>query len=364
MWRNKLLRFLIVSFGLGAFLGLISGLAFGGSDHETAQVVATAEAADSAGSSAQTGSDGSSSEPMTPEHARAIGANEMGQVLVLMYHLIDTEETKLTRTPENFRNDIALLKSEGFYPINVRDLVSGNIDIPAGTSPVAITFDDSSPGQYRILDDGTVDPKSAVGIMQAAVEAGGWASRGTFACLLDVVPKERVIFGQPDRQREKLHNLVDWGYEVASHTVTHLNLKKASTNEAVKQLAQSKSMLEDLIGGGYTVTSIAIPYGEYPADVGILARGEYEGTTYGYTAALALGDTPSPSPFSVKFDPLHIPRITGTADYLPKAIQRFKDRPELRYISDGDPWTVSAPAQLADELGDLADDLGRPVVRY
>jgi len=54
----------------------------------------------------------------------------MGQVLVVMYHLIDTKEAEWTRTPENFRNDIALLQAEGYYPINVRDLVSGNIDIP------------------------------------------------------------------------------------------------------------------------------------------------------------------------------------------------------------------------------------------
>ena len=94
---------------------------------------------------------------MTAERARAIGANEMGQVLVVMYHLIDSEESEWTHTPEDLRKDIALLKSEGYYPINVRDLASGNIDIPAGKSPVVITFDDSSPGQYRILDDGTVD---------------------------------------------------------------------------------------------------------------------------------------------------------------------------------------------------------------
>jgi hypothetical protein len=88
---------------------------------------------------------------MTKDLAQTIGSNEMGQVLVVMYHLIATPESEWTRTPENFRKDIALLKSEGFYPVNVRDLASGNIDIPAGKSPVVITFDDSSPGQYRMV---------------------------------------------------------------------------------------------------------------------------------------------------------------------------------------------------------------------
>jgi len=362
MRKDKVFRFLTVAFVAGAFIGLVSGLAFGGAGGSPSKAVAQTDLA-SDESSDQT-PDPTSSGPMTAERARAIGANEMGKVLVVMYHLIDSEETEWTRTPENFRNDIALLKSEGFYPVNVRDLASGNIDIPAGKSPVVITFDDSSPGQYRILDDGTIDPDCAVGILQDAVEDGDWASRASFFCLLDVVPKERVLFGQPDRQQEKLRNLVDWGYEIGSHTVTHLNLKEASAEEATKQLAQSQATLEKLIGGGYAVTTLSIPFGEYPEDDGLIAAGTYEDITYAYTAGLALGTTPALSPFSADFDPLHIPRIRGSADYITSAIAELKNTPGLRYISDGDPTTVSAPTDLVESLGEMRDDLGRPVVRY
>jgi peptidoglycan/xylan/chitin deacetylase (PgdA/CDA1 family) len=312
---------------------------------------------------------------MTAERAQAIGANELGQVLVVMYHLIDTEETEWTRTPENFRGDIALLKAEGFYPINVRDLASGDIDIPAGKSPVVITFDDSSPGQYRILDDGSIDPDSAVGIMQAAVEEGGWASRASFFVLLDVVPKERELFGQ-EKQQEKLVNLVDWGYEIGSHTISHLNLKAASVNDDRWQLAESQATLEELIGGGYKVTSLSVPFGEYPSSDAIIASGEYKktetskGVKYAYSAAVSIVGNPCASPFSTKFEALHIPRIRGGNDpltgdnYLTDAIQNFKDNPRLRYISDGDPTTVSAPKDLDTKLGDILADLGRPVIRY
>lgn len=365
MRRDRVIRFLVIAFVAGGFIGLVSGLAFGGpAGAETSRAVAQSDSIDSASSDSTTQELSGSSGPMTEERARAIGANEMGQVLVLMYHLIDSEEGEWTRTPENFRNDIALLKAEGFYPINVRDLASGNVDIPAGKSPVVITFDDSSPGQYRILDDGSLDPDSAVGILQEAVKAGDWASKASFYCLLDVVPNERELFGQPDQQQEKLRSLVNWGYEVGSHTVTHLNLKKASTEEATKQLAQSQATLERLIGGGYSVTSISIPYGEYPENDGLLASGEYDGIKYAYTAALSLGSTPCPSPFSTRFDALHIPRIRGSEDYITEAIETFRNHPELRYISDGDPATVSVPADLADKLGELRDNLGRPVIRY
>ena len=364
MRRTRVKRFLLISFAVGAFVGLLSGLAFGGPAEEGTARASDPEDAISTSSGSGSEADLGASEPMTAERARAIGANEMGQVLVVMYHLIDSEETEWTRTPENFRNDIALLKAEGFYPVNVRDLASGNIDIPAGKSPVVITFDDSSPGQYRILDDGSIDPDSAVGILQEAAKAGDWASHASFYCLLDVVPKEREVFGQPDRQQEKLRNLVNWGYEVGSHTVTHLNLSEADDDEVSKQLAESQATLEDLIGGDYAVSGISIPFGEYPADDSILASGEYDGITYGYTSGLALGSLPSASPFSTDFDAMHIPRIRGSASYITDAIQNFKDNPKLRYVSDGDPTTVSAPAELAADLGDLVDDLGRPVVRY
>ncbi len=364
MRKDKVLRFLFLVFAIGAFVGLISGLAFGGPpDAATPKAdVQTEEGSTELSSDAAATSESSGS--MTPERAEAIGANEMGQVLVLMYHLIDSEETEWTRTPEHFREDIALLKSEGYYPINARDLASGNIDIPAGKSPVVITFDDSSPGQYRILDDGSIDPDCAVGILQAAVEDGDWASRASFFPLLDVVPKEREIFGQPEKQQEKLRNLIDWGYEVGSHTVSHLNLKEASTEEATKQLAQSQATLEELIGGDYAVTTLSIPFGEYPEDESLIRSGEYEGTSYKYTAGLALGTTPSLSPFSAGFKAMHIPRVRGSDPYLGEAIQNLKKNPELRYISDGDPTTVSAPAELPAKLGELRDDLGRPVVRY
>ncbi len=56
--------------------------------------------------------------------------------------------------------------------------------------------------------------------------------------------------------------------------------------------------------------------------------------------------------------------MRGSDPYLGEAIQYLKKNPELRYISDGDPTTVSAPAELPEKLGELRDDLGRPVVRY
>lgn len=372
MRRDKVLRFLTIALATGAFIGLICGLAFGAGGASTPRAAAGAGESTTT-STVATGNTTSAGQPMTADRARAIGANEMGQVLVIMYHLIDSDTSQSpdwTRTPADLRKDIALLKSEGFYPINVRDLASGNIDIPAGKSPVVITFDDSSPGQYRILDDGSLDPDSAVGVLQQAAQADpvNWAPHASFFVLLDVVPKERVLFGQPDSQTEKLRNLVEWGYEVGSHTVTHLDLKKASTALATQQLAQSQRTLQNLIGGGYKVTSLSVPFGNYPANDNILKSGTYKSLsynyTYTYTAAVSIAERACASPFSTAFNAYHIPRIRGSGNNILNAIQNFKQHPGLRYISDGDPTTVSAPKNLDPALGDVSADLGRPVVRY
>jgi peptidoglycan/xylan/chitin deacetylase (PgdA/CDA1 family) len=300
---------------------------------------------------------------MTAEKAAAIGANELGEIPVLLYYDIAEEEDEATRSTRHLAEDIELLKSEGFYPVNLRDLASGNIDIPAGMSPVVLTFDDSTSGQYTILDDDTVDPQSAVGVLLAAKEAGGWDSKATFYCLLDS-SKDKELFGQPERQQEKLRNLVDWGFEVGSHTLSHLNLGRADALEVRRELAESKSQLEELIGGGYVLTSLSVPGGDYPVDEGTLSSGAFEGQTYRYTSAVTVGDTVSYSPFSTLFDVMRIPRITVTGNALRDTITDLKAEPELRYISDGDPTTVSAPRDLADELGAVRADIGRPLVRY
>lgn len=365
MRRDKVLRFIGIAFAAGAFLGLVSGLAFGGSSSEGGTPRAVTPASVRGGSGGTPGSTPSTFVgPMTADKAAAVGANELGQVPVLLYHDISDQRGDQYRSAGDLANDIDLLKSEGFVPINLRDLAAGNIDIPAGMSPVVLTFDDSTLGQYNLVDDGSLDPESAVGILQAAVDSGNWAPKATFYCLIDVTSKDKEVFGQADRRQEKLRNLVDWGYEVGSHTVSNLNLRKAAALEVQEELLVSQQTLQKLIGGGYAVTSLSVPSGDYPQDDSLLTSGWFEGETYSYSSAVTLGDTLCPSPFSTLFDPMRIPRVIVTGNRLRDAIAELKAHPELRYISDGDPTVVSAPLQPAQGLGAAREDLGRPSIQY
>jgi hypothetical protein len=105
MRRDKVLRFIGIAFIVGAFLGLVSGLAFGGADGSQAAKPAAAQD-DIRAAASQESADKTSSTftgPMTADKAAAIGANELGQILVLSYHDIGEEEGEDTRTPEVLR---------------------------------------------------------------------------------------------------------------------------------------------------------------------------------------------------------------------------------------------------------------------
>jgi peptidoglycan/xylan/chitin deacetylase (PgdA/CDA1 family) len=370
MRLNRVLRFALVCLLAGAFLGLIFGLAFGESKGSGTLAVAVDNTESPQDTPTTVAADSSASQVMTPERARLIGANEMGLVLVIVYNKISADATdSSTRTPQQLHDDLAYLDSQGFYPVNISDLQTGDIDIPAGKSPVALTFDGSSPGQYRILDDGTLDPTSAVGVMQQLISGGYWHPKATFFCLLDVVPSENELFGQTERQKEKLRNLVDWGYEVGSNTMTDLDLSGATETSIASELARSQVALGDLVGSAYAVTSLALPDGKFPRALALLASGVWQETAdsqvpYKYTAVVSLDKTPCPSPFSTNFNAMNIPRIAIAGENLAIAIDELRRTEGLLYISDGDPTTVSAPYTLDSSLGLPRENLGRPVIRY
>ena len=81
--------------------------------------------------------------------------NELGRVMILEYHKIDYPEARWTRTPENFRRDLATLYAKGYRLIALGDLLE-RIMLPAGTTPIVLTFDDSSPGQFRYIEQNGV----------------------------------------------------------------------------------------------------------------------------------------------------------------------------------------------------------------
>lgn len=278
--------------------------------------------------------------------------NELGQVPILMYHQIGPEPKQFVRTPDQLRADLQWLYEHDFHVISMQDYLTGQIDIPAGKRPVILTFDDSPASQFRLfpLANGqlAIDPNSAVGILEAFYAAHPDFGRGGhFGVngddLFDWAPVADESF-QTQYAGMKLRWLIEKGYEIGNHTLDHANLSKLTDDEIKLQLAATNDIVLEMAPTA-TMNVITLPYGMYPPDGNdTLLRGfEYEGRIYAWDAALLVGANPAASPFSSEFSPYETPRIQAFDDSLMAWFQTFEDSPDLLYVSDGDPNTVTVP---------------------
>jgi len=284
--------------------------------------------------------------------AADLSPNELGRVMILEYHKIDYPEERWTRTPENFRRDLETLYAKGYRLINLGDLLDRRIQVPAGTTPIVLTFDDSSPGQFRYVEaNGSVqiDPKSAIGVLEAFIAQKPDFGRGGTFYVLPGASKPNRLFNQPEYEGRKLQYLVSHGFEIGNHTLWHANLAKYPEATVRAQVAEAQVWIQRHVPD-YKTRSIALPHGVYPADVSWVLHGSAKGTTYNHDAVLMVAGGPAPSPFSRTFDPVRLPRIQAVERDLAYWLNYFDKNPNERFVSDGDANSVTVPASSRDRL--------------
>ena len=283
----------------------------------------------------------------------SVHANELGSIPVLMYHqLVAKPRGTYDQTPAQFTSELARLYKEGYRTITAADLVAGKIDVPAGKSPMVLTFDDSTTSQYGERPDGSVDPASAVGILLAVAKRYGEAHPvATFYVNEDP-------FAGRDRYLKKLHDL---GMEIGDHTLSHANLKRLSDAQVQAELAGELTLIRRSVPG-VEVTTMALPLGIHPVNKGLAAKGSAGGTAYDFKGVMLVGAGPAPSPYNAKFKPLAIPRLLSGHDKSePFAATYWLNRIRAsRYVSDGDPDHVSFPKAAAGKLSPRFAGVARP----
>lgn len=272
-----------------------------------------------------------------PPDAAAAGANELGQVPILMYHqLSDAPVGEYDQTPAEFRAELDRLYREGYRPVTAAQYISGAMDIPAGTHPVVLTFDDSTGSQLRFAADGRPAADCAVGILEAFAAAHpDFPARATFYVTNDP-------FGGDTRA---LRWLAEHGYEIGAHTANHPDLSGLDATGVQRELADNVRAIT-AAAAGTAVRTMALPLGVAPADPGLAVAGSWGGTDYRFDAVMLVGANPAPSPFAA-VDPVAVPRIRSGPGAVPFDSAYWLDAlaadPGLRYTSDGDPERISFP---------------------
>ena len=286
--------------------------------------------------------------------ADALPANELGRLMILEYHKVDYPEERWTRTPENFRRDLETLYARGYRLQSLNALLDRRITVPAGTTPVVLTFDDSSPGQFRYVEtNGTleIDPKCAVGILEGFLREKPDFGRAATFFVLPGASKPNRLFNQPEFEGKKLQYLVSRGYEIGNHTLWHANLAKYPEATVRAQVAEAQVWIQRHVPD-YKTRTLALPHGVYPSDVSWVLRGSAKGTSYSHDAVLMVAGGAAPSPYSRSFDPIRLPRIQAVERDLGYWLTYFDKNPQERFVSDGDPNSVTVLTTQRDRLRD------------
>ena len=323
-----------------------------------------AESADPALSDEAASAEASAAPALTVDAGPAtdLPPNEMGDFLVLEYHRLGEPEGEFVRKAENFRNDLELLYRSGYRPVTMRQVLAGEIDIPAGTSPVVFTIDDSSRGQFYLLEDGSIDPNTMVGMWERfRAENPGW-DNGAVWCILPAADHPSNFFGErpsreiPRAEREaiihrKMEHLVANDHEICNHTLYHARLDRARDDAQVQEfIGRGEDSIRVYLPENYDIVTFALPLGMWPANRSLAWRGEYNGRPYEYGAVLEVSGDENVSPFDRRFDGHSVNRFIVGPGRLERKIAAWERDPSTRYISDGDPRSIAVPAGAAGRV--------------
>jgi peptidoglycan/xylan/chitin deacetylase (PgdA/CDA1 family) len=196
-------------------------------------------------------------------YARELASERVVTVPILLYHSVSDENPEDNRyavSMADFKDQMERLRYWGYSTVTIKQLVdhiNKGSDLPR--RPVVISFDDGYLDVYE----------NAFPIMER------YGFTGTVYIVANRL--ESVGF----LQVEQLKELIDNGWDVGSHGMTHTELTQ---NHALvrKEILQSRLDLENALG--IKVFSFAYPFGSLDWYV------SYKVYDYGYRAGVAVGN--------------------------------------------------------------------------
>ncbi|BEP28059.1 polysaccharide deacetylase family protein [Helicovermis profundi] len=281
---------------------------------------------------------------LSTKELKKIKANELGEIMVIMYHGLSKKNATYSRTAESFKKDLQELYDSGFRLLSLKDFVNGNITTKAGYTPVVLTFDDGNRSNFNILidenGDKEIDPNSVVGIMEDFYD-----KHNDFGLEATFFLNGGTPFGQKNLVKYKLNHIINVGMDIGNHSYHHGHFKTMDADKIENTLANVVKEYEPLMNG-YKINTLALPFGERPKNDAAkekLVSGSYDGTKYNNIAILNVGWRPSWSAYSKRFNPKSILRVQSGDGKLQLRhwLDLYKEKPRLKFISDGNPKTIT-----------------------
>lgn len=286
--------------------------------------------------------------------------NEIGEIMIVMYHGIGEKEGDWQRTPENFRKDLEYMYQHGYRMISLNDYAKGIINTSAGYTPIVLTFDDGRQNNFDITEkDGkyVINPDCVIGILEEFKEKHP-DFNVTASFFLNSNP-----FGQKEYIDYKLKWLIDNGYDVGNHTYTHDEIANLNGEEIQSEIGSINNIIHEYIPD-YNVETLALPHGSNPKEdyAKYIMNGSYDGKSYKDIAVVDVGWRPAYSPFDTCTNFTSLYRVTGSEmnvdncgiyDYF----KQFEENKREKFISDGNSNVVTIPKKYEEYINmDIVGD--------
>lgn len=173
--------------------------------------------------------------------------------LMLMYHSVQPNKVRpawpWAVSMRQFCDQLDFLRSEGYATPTMREVA---VSTTSGNWPkrtAVITFDDGYTDNLAACEELEKRGMRATWLIVSGSigREPAWPSDGR--------PPGRLLTGSELREMHAA------GMEIGSHTVNHVRLTESTPDELHRELVESKSTLEDLLGTA--ITSFAYPYGAW-----------------------------------------------------------------------------------------------------